>query len=103
MSTPEDATAALRAIGTTVKEDFFFLKPANQGHQCVASMCRFPSGWDPSSKLGKHMNQIHATVPGCEKIELSIEKYFRKLESGKSVKRQNVSLRQRTQSIGLIN
>ena len=91
MVAPLSETAALRAIGTTVEEDMFILKPTVQGHQCVAFMCCFPSGWDPAAKLGMHMKQIHATVPGYEKIGLSMERFFSKLGASESVKRQNVS------------
>ncbi|KAH6695187.1 hypothetical protein F5X68DRAFT_243682 [Plectosphaerella plurivora] len=85
----EDSMAALLALGTSVEEDLFLLKPTPDGHQCVAFMCCFPSGWDPAEKLGRHMKQIHATVPGYEKIGPSMERFFGKLEAGKSVKRQN--------------
>lgn len=86
-----DASEALGHIGTTVEEDMFLLKPAPDGHQCVAFVCCFPSGWNPASKLGKHMTQIHSGVPGYEKISPSIERFFTKLQVGKSVHRVNVS------------
>lgn len=83
--------SALKTIGTTVEEDFFFLKQTPEGHQCVAFVCCFPSGWDPESKLGKNMNQIHTSVPSYDKIGPSMERFFGRLEVGKSVKRTNVS------------
>lgn len=88
---PIDPSATLQKIGTTVEEDIFMLKPTPDGHQCVAFMCCFPSGWNPASKLGKHMVQIHSNVPAYSKIGPSMEKFFTKLEAGKSVKRVNVS------------
>ncbi|KAM6525936.1 hypothetical protein FSOLCH5_002063 [Fusarium solani] len=86
---PVDHDSALRIMGTTVEEDLFILKPTPDGHQCVAFMCCFPSGWNPASKLGKHMNQIHSNVPSYNKIGPSMERFFTKLEVGKNVKRTN--------------
>jgi hypothetical protein len=91
---PVDHDSALRIMGTTVEEDLFILKPTPDGHQCVAFMCCFPSGWNPASKLGKHMNQIHSNVPSYNKIGPSMERFFTKLEVGKNVKRTNVCLPQ---------
>ncbi|CAG9950535.1 unnamed protein product [Clonostachys rosea f. rosea IK726] len=58
---PSDPKAALKILGTTVEEDLFLLKNTPDGHQCVAFVCCFPSGWNPSSKLGAHMTKIHTT------------------------------------------
>lgn len=86
-----DADAALRVIGETIEEDVFLLQPSPEGHRSVAFMCCFPSGFDPSSKLGRTLIEIHAPVPAYEKIGASMERFFGKLEVGKSVKRTNVS------------
>jgi hypothetical protein len=88
---PLDTRAALCALGSTVEEDLFLLKETTEGHQCVAFMCCFPSGWDPASKLGKLLVQIHDGVPSYNKIGPSMERFFSKLEAGRSVKRNNVS------------
>jgi len=85
-----DANAALRILGETIEEDLFLLQQTPEGHQSVAFMCCFPSGFDPSEKLGKTLVEIHAPVPSYEKIGSSMEKFFAKLEVGKSVKRTNV-------------
>lgn len=86
-----DADAALRVIGETIEEDVFLLQPSPEGHRSVAFMCCFPSGFDPSSKLGRTLIEIHSPVPAYEKIGASMERFFGKLEVGKSVKRTNVS------------
>lgn len=86
---PVDPSRALQIVGTTVEEDLFVLKPTPEGHQCVAFICCFPSGWSPSSKLGKLMKQIHSNVPSYDKIGPSMERFFTKLEVGKNVKRTN--------------
>jgi hypothetical protein len=87
----EAATAALRVLGETVEEDLFLLVQEPQGHRCVAFMCCFPSGFDPSSKLGLGLDGIHEPVPSYGKIGPSMERFFGKLEYGKPVCRMNVS------------
>ncbi|KAI6750771.1 hypothetical protein HG530_014221 [Fusarium avenaceum] len=63
--------AALRVLGETIEEDFFLLQQTPEGHRSVAFMCCFPAGFDPSSKLGKTLVEIHAPVPSYEKIGTS--------------------------------
>ncbi|KAF5020065.1 hypothetical protein F66182_7907 [Fusarium sp. NRRL 66182] len=90
---PEGNTeTALRILGETVEEDLFLLQETPEGHRSVAFMCCFPSGFDPSTKLGKTLVEIHAPVPSYEKIGNSMEKFFAKLDVGKSVKRTNWSV-----------
>lgn len=92
-SPPADAEAALRVLGETVEEDIFLLRETPQGHESTAFVCCFPSGFDPSEKLGRLLSEIHAPVPAYDKIAKSMERFFSKLEVGKSVKRMNVRLR----------
>lgn len=86
----------LRILGETVEDDMFLLlqDDAAQGgeHRAVAFMCCHPAGFDPSSKLGKRLAEIHGPVPAYEKIGASMERYFGRLEVGKEVKRMNVSI-----------
>ncbi|KAH0600309.1 hypothetical protein MHUMG1_01305 [Metarhizium humberi] len=89
---PEDADAALRTLGETVEEDLFLLHETPGGHLCVAFMCCFPSGFDPSEKFGNLLKDIHAPVPSYSKIGGSMERFFSKLQVGKSVKRLNWSV-----------
>jgi hypothetical protein len=88
---PADGAEALRILGTTVEEELFLLRETPQGHESTAFMCCFPSGFDPSEKLGKLLKDIHSPVPSYEKIGPSMERFFAKLEVGKPVKRTNVS------------
>lgn len=88
---PEDPTAALRALGETVEEDLFLLHETPDGHLCVAFMCCFPSGFDPSQKSGNLLKDIHQPVPSYSKIGSSMERFFSKMRAGKPVKRLNVS------------
>lgn len=86
-----DPEAALRTLAETVEEDMFLLRETERGHESTAFVCCFPSGFDPSEKLGRLLSEIHEPVPGYDKIARSMEKFFGKLEVGKSVKRMNVS------------
>ncbi len=86
-----DLLEAWRILGETVEEDLFLLEGTDEGHRLVAFVCCFPSGFDPSAKLGKVLKDIHEPVPAYDKIGPSMERFFAKLEVGKSVKRLNVS------------
>ena len=87
---PNDPIEALRAIGETVEDDLFLLRQTDDGHKTVAFLCCFPAGFDPSKKLGKLLKDVHEPVPAYNKIGPSMERFFGKLEVGKSVKRVNV-------------
>ncbi|RYP58911.1 hypothetical protein DL770_010327 [Monosporascus sp. CRB-9-2] len=87
---PDDPVAALSALGKTVEDDMFLLRETPNGHQCVAFLCCFPSGFDPAEKLGKNLKAIHEPVPSYDKIGPSMERYFSRLEVGKSSCRINV-------------
>ncbi|KAF6809374.1 hypothetical protein CSOJ01_06962 [Colletotrichum sojae] len=91
LTPPEDPDAALRALGETVEDDLFLLVETPEGHRAVAFVCCHPAGFDPSDKLGKLLKDIHTPVPSYEKIGASMERFFSRLQVGKSVKRMNVS------------
>lgn len=78
-------------LGETVEEDMFLLMGEPEGHRAVAFLCCFPSGFDPSTKVGKLLREIHTPVPSYDKIGPSMERFFSKIEVGKNVKRTNVS------------
>lgn len=88
---PDDPVQALRRLGETVEDDMFLLHETEQGHRSVAYVCCYCSGFDPSQKLDKLLFEIHKPVPSYDKIGPSMERYFKKLEVGKNVKRVNVS------------
>lgn len=88
---PEDPEVCLRILSETVEEDIFLLKETAETHVCPAFVCCFPTGFDPSNKLGQDLKGIHAPVPAYDKIGPSMERFFRKLEVGKIVRRMNVS------------
>ncbi len=100
---PLDPLEATRILGETVEDDLFLLReedvtsttddgpayPATS-HRMVAFVCCFPSGFDPSSKLGLLLRDIHKPVPAYDKIGPSMERFFSRLEVGKNRKRLNV-------------
>ncbi|OTB06226.1 hypothetical protein M426DRAFT_9717 [Hypoxylon sp. CI-4A] len=89
---PEDPIVALRSLGETVEDDMFFLRETPEGHECTAFVCCCPSGFDPAEKIGKLLKDIHEPVPSYEKIGSSMERYFSRLEVGKTVSRVNWSV-----------
>ncbi|KAF4876348.1 hypothetical protein CGCSCA1_v004507 [Colletotrichum siamense] len=88
----EDPNAALQALGETIEDDIFLLVETPEGHRAVAFICCHPAGFDPSDKLGKLLKDIHTPVPSYEKIGASMERFFSRLQVGKSVKRMNWSI-----------
>lgn len=86
-----DMDAALRVIGENTDDDMFILRETPEGHVADAFMCCCPAGFDPSSKLGKLLKDIHKPVPSYEKIGKSMEKFFSRAEVGKGARRINVS------------
>ncbi|KAF6844615.1 hypothetical protein CMUS01_00905 [Colletotrichum musicola] len=92
LTPPEDPNAALRALGETVEDDLFLLVETPEGHRAAAFVCCHPAGFDPSDKLGKLLKDIHTPVPSYEKIGASMERFFSRLQVGKSVKRMNWSV-----------
>ncbi|KZZ88944.1 hypothetical protein AAL_07887 [Moelleriella libera RCEF 2490] len=89
---PSDPREALRALGETVEEDLFLLHETPEGHLCVAFVCCFPAHFDPSKKMGKVLQAIHGPVPSYNKIGASMERFFSRLQVGKSAKRLNWSI-----------
>lgn len=89
---PDDSVQALRRLGETIEDDIFLLHETEQGHRSVAYVCCYCSGFDPSQKLDKLLPEIHEPVPSYNKIGPSMERYFKKLEVGKNMKRVNWSV-----------
>ncbi|EPE06877.1 hrq family protein 2 [Ophiostoma piceae UAMH 11346] len=99
---PLDPLEAFRILGETVEDDLFILKEEDTtstveggpeypstSHRVVAFLCCFPSGFDPKAKLGLLLKDVHKPVPSYDKIGPSMERFFSKLEAGKSAKRLN--------------
>lgn len=91
----------LKTMGMTIDEDFLFLLPEEESESSdpkyvlQALVVIAPSGWDPREKIGKRLADIHTPVPGYkDKLESSMDKYFKGLEVGKYVKRSNWGITQ---------
>lgn len=91
MTPPDDPIEALKILAETVEDDMFLLHETDKGHRSVAYVCCYCSGFDPSQKLDKLLDEIHAPVPSYHKIGPSMERYFSRVQVGKNVKRVNVS------------
>lgn len=93
-------SALLTTLACNVDEDFLFLLPREEVParqdpkyllEAYVSCC--PSGFNPAEKLGRELREIHGPVPGyVEKLEASVDRFFRKLEVGRYVKRANWSV-----------
>ncbi|KAH8881324.1 hypothetical protein GQ53DRAFT_702566 [Thozetella sp. PMI_491] len=92
LAPPADPLEAFKILGETIEDDLFLMKETSEGHRVVAFLCCHPSGFDPSSKLGLLLKDVHTPVPSYEKIGSSMERFFSRLEVGKSVKRVNWSI-----------
>lgn len=89
----------LRTLGNVIDEDFLFLLPQENSEDpkyvLEALVCVCPSGWDPKEKIGQPLASIHGPVPGYkDKLEGSMDRYFKSLEVGKYVKRSNWAISQ---------
>lgn len=105
---PAGPVEALRLLGETVEDDLFLLREEETGsatlaggakprsaypatsHRLVAFVCCFPSGFDPSAKLGRLLRDIHEPVPAYDKIGPSIERFMARLAVGQPSRRLNV-------------
>ncbi len=96
MSPPKDPRKALEAIGRTLDEDFLILLPSKDGdgdgYTLHAYIGCFPAGFDTSKLIGKKVRDIHGPVPGYkEKLRVSMERFFERVEVGRFVRTVNVS------------
>lgn len=89
---PDDPIEALRTLGETIEDDVFLLHETDKGHRSVAYVCCYCSGFDPSKKLDKLLDEIHAPVPSYDKIGPSMERFFSRVKVGKNAKRVNWSV-----------
>lgn len=90
MTPPDDSIEALRILAETIEDDMFLLHETDKGHRSVAYVCCYCSGFDPSQKLDKLLDEIHEPVPSYHKIGPSMERFFSRVQVGKNVRRVNV-------------
>jgi hypothetical protein len=85
----------LQLLGVNVEDDFFFMCPESDGEfrlrGCIAC---FPNGFLGPAHLGQSVREIHQPVPGYEeRLGKGVDRYFRRMEPGKFIRRMNVSPR----------
>lgn len=87
---PKDSLAVL---GGLVEDDLLFLLPAGDGdgYELKAFVTCFPNGFSTRKKLNMKLRDIHTPVPSYkEKMQLSMDRWFQRLEAGTFVRRYNV-------------
>jgi len=96
-----EADRCLRVIATTIEEDFLILLPdsllqnggEDSGYKLRTFCMCFASGVNPPELLGKNLTALHTPVPGFkEKLGVSINRFFGKIEVGRFWRRWNWSV-----------
>ena len=89
----DESLHPLDAAGRLIQEDLVLME--RQEHEWVmtaGSLC-FPTRWDPVSKIGRGMDEIHAPVPQYESMVGSlVNRFFDRMQPGSLVWRPNGSL-----------
>ncbi|KAK0119246.1 hypothetical protein ONS96_012305 [Cadophora gregata f. sp. sojae] len=91
-----DPVKTFEILGENLDEDILILLPSDDGdgYALKGYVTCFPAGFNTKEKLGLKLRDIHGPVPGYkQKLELSMDRFFERLEVGKVVKRANASLR----------
>lgn len=97
--TPEEI---LRYIATNIEEDMLILikNPSTEEYDeyiLRAAVSLFPAGFNPLEKLNQPLTKIHGPVPGyLQKLQLSMNKFFTRLQPYEYYIRNNWSLQTHT-------
>jgi hypothetical protein len=89
-----DPIKTFELLGENLEDDFLILLPSEDGdgYKLQGYVTCFPAGFNTKEKFGLKLRDIHKPVPGYkEKLELSMDRTFDRLEVGKVVKRSNAS------------
>lgn len=92
LAAPACRYETLRRINRNVDEDFMMMLPSpdGDGFSLQSFVWAYPVGFDPQSKLGRKLRDLHQPVPGySEKLVLSMDRYFSRLEPGDFRRRSN--------------
>ncbi|KAL2072619.1 hypothetical protein VTL71DRAFT_11962 [Oculimacula yallundae] len=90
-----DPVKTFETLGENLDEDMLILLPSDDGdgYMLKGYVGCFPAGFNTKEKLGLKLRDIHTPVPGYkQKLELSMDRFFDRLEVGKVVKRANWSI-----------
>lgn len=85
---------ALWEASLGVADDLAIMLPDEQGSYrlAAASVCS-PTGWRLEEKLGRTMEEVHSPIPRLnQEIGGQIDRFFRRLPSGRAVQRFNWSI-----------
>ncbi|RDW86553.1 heme-dependent oxidative N-demethylase family protein [Aspergillus mulundensis] len=96
----------LDTLGTWIDEDFLILVPSpvsptpddptpdpSTQYHLEAYTTYYPAGFDTRKKLGRTLQQIHVPLPRYkQKLSMSMDRFFERLEVGKAVMRVNWSI-----------
>lgn len=85
----------LELMGTNVEEDFYFMCPDEKDDQyrLRGYIACFPGGFLSPARVGESVREIHRPVPGYDqKLGLSVDRYFARMEPRQFIGRMNVSL-----------
>ncbi|KAK5046115.1 hypothetical protein LTR84_008572 [Exophiala bonariae] len=94
---PRDILQALQLLNAHVDDDFLFTLPSKrtdgaEGEEFFlrALVWAFPNRSEPSKRIGRSMKALHVRVPKyAEKLDVSMDRYFSRLETGQVVVRSN--------------
>lgn len=95
LSDVEISERLIRMLARTTQEDFLILMLDDDGDEYIlkSGSFAFPFGFNPAEKVNLPLKQIHTPVPFYkEKIESSMDKFFKRVKVGYWVQRNNWGL-----------
>lgn len=100
LNCPVDISQALRLLNAHIDDDFLITLPSKrtdgeEGEEFFlhAFVWAFPNRTKPSERIGRSLKTVHARVPKYhKKLDVSMDRYFSRLETGQVVFRSNVSV-----------
>lgn len=95
----DDIGEMIRTLSRNIEEDFLILIFDDETDQYYlrAGSFLFASGFNPAAKLNLPLKDVHGPVPMYkEKLELSMDRYFKKIPVGTFVMRNNWTVQAHT-------
>ncbi|KAH7024784.1 uncharacterized protein B0I36DRAFT_332031 [Microdochium trichocladiopsis] len=94
LTPPADGRQTLEILNRNLDDDVLFMTPRSDNEEdglaLNALMWCFPNTSDPRQRLGGSLREVHQRVPGYkEKLGMSMDRYFRRLQVGRVVCRTN--------------
>lgn len=80
-------------VSLWVQEDLCVLEYVEDSYRLTAASVCSPSNWDPASKIGRSLDDIHGPVPGyAQELATRVDRLFAALKPDKPLLRYNWSL-----------